>query len=100
MIQTLEAVIDERGFNRLSEPISLPSPRRALVTILEGEPVLEATNTSDPPISISWRPSKIDGLVLRVTNTTSDKHLYCKMTVHSQIEKAEPIAKPQRRNGG
>ena len=38
MIQTLEAVIDERGIVRLLEDVHLPSSRRALVTILDDEP--------------------------------------------------------------
>jgi len=38
MIKTIEAVIDEHGQVRLRESITLPSARRALVTILEDEP--------------------------------------------------------------
>lgn len=38
MIRTIEAVIDEQGSVLLQEPIALPAPRRALVTILEEEP--------------------------------------------------------------
>ena len=37
MLQTIEATIDENGHVRLLEPIQLPEPRRALVTILPGE---------------------------------------------------------------
>lgn len=39
MKEIVEAVIDERGQVRLLEPVSLTSPRRALVTILEEEPL-------------------------------------------------------------
>lgn len=39
MFQTIEAVIDEQGNVRLLEPIQLPTARRALVTILEYEPI-------------------------------------------------------------
>ena len=39
MLRNLEAVIDEEGNVHLLEPISLPTVRRALVTILDSEPV-------------------------------------------------------------
>ncbi len=39
MIRTVEAVIDESGSVRLLEAVQLPAARRALVTILEEEPV-------------------------------------------------------------
>ena len=39
MIQTHEAVIDEHGVVRLLEDIHLPAARRALVTVLDDEPV-------------------------------------------------------------
>jgi hypothetical protein len=38
VIQTVEAVIDERGTVRLLKPIRLPVAHRALVTILEESP--------------------------------------------------------------
>lgn len=37
MIQTLEAIVDERGAVRLLEPVQLDRRHRALVTILAGE---------------------------------------------------------------
>ncbi|MCY4079146.1 MAG: hypothetical protein OXF54_02805 [Caldilineaceae bacterium] len=37
MLQTIEATIDENGHVRLHEPVRLPEPRQALVTILSGE---------------------------------------------------------------
>ena len=37
MIRTVEATIDEQGAVHLREAVSLASPRRALVTILEEE---------------------------------------------------------------
>lgn len=40
MIRTVEAVIDERGRIRLLERVKLGGERRALVTILEEEPVV------------------------------------------------------------
>ena len=45
MIRTVEAQIDEQGNIRLVEAIHLPSPRRALVTILD-EPATIATSGS------------------------------------------------------
>ncbi|MBF0237546.1 MAG: hypothetical protein HQM12_07570 [SAR324 cluster bacterium] len=39
MIQTVEATIDERGCVHLLEPIQLSGPKRALVTILEQDPI-------------------------------------------------------------
>jgi hypothetical protein len=46
MLQTIEAVIDEQGNVRLLEPIQLPTPRRALVTILEYELEADAFETA------------------------------------------------------
>lgn len=37
MLQTIEATIDEKGNVRLLEPLHLPEPRRALVTVLPKE---------------------------------------------------------------
>ena len=39
MIKTVEAVVDERGTVRLAENVELPCARRALVTILDEEPL-------------------------------------------------------------
>ncbi len=38
MIQTIEALIDEKGILRLLEPIKLPKLRRVIITILNEEP--------------------------------------------------------------
>ena len=38
MIQTIEAIVDERGAVRLLEPVQLDRRHRALVTILADEP--------------------------------------------------------------
>ena len=38
MIQTVEAIVDERGAVRLLEPVQLGRCHRALVTILADEP--------------------------------------------------------------
>jgi hypothetical protein len=46
MIQTIEAIIDERGAVQLLEAIQLAGPRRALVTILEEVPAQIAHETA------------------------------------------------------
>jgi predicted DNA-binding antitoxin AbrB/MazE fold protein len=38
MLQTIEAVIDEKGVLRILEPIKLPKLRRVIITILNEEP--------------------------------------------------------------
>ena len=62
MIQTVEAVIDEHGRVRLLEPVELPTPRRALVTILEGEPLASGYETallSEEALAEEWnRPEE------------------------------------------
>lgn len=45
MIQSLEAVVDRQGRVRLLGPVSLPAPRRAIVTILD-EPVRAADESA------------------------------------------------------
>jgi len=61
-IRTVEAVIDERGQVRLLEHVQLPSPRRALVTILEDEPPLAVPDTallSEAALAVDWnRPEE------------------------------------------
>jgi hypothetical protein len=39
MIRTVEAIVDEHGHVRLAEPLQLPRSQRALVTILDEEPL-------------------------------------------------------------
>lgn len=62
MFQTIEAVIDEQGNVRLLEPIQLPTARRALVTILEYEPldnILETALLSESALAEDWnRPEE------------------------------------------
>ena len=62
MIQTVEAVIDEDGRVRLLESVSLPEPRRALVTILEEVPTADASETallSEQALAEDWnRPEE------------------------------------------
>jgi len=63
MIRTVEAVIDEQGNLRLLEPVHLPSPRRALVTILlEDRPAVGAPESallSEAALAEDWnRPEE------------------------------------------
>lgn len=46
MMRTIEAIIDEKGIVRLLESVKLPGTRRALVTILEDEPVTHTNETT------------------------------------------------------
>jgi hypothetical protein len=41
MIQTIEAMIDQNGHVSLLEPVQLQGIRRALVTILEEQPIIQ-----------------------------------------------------------
>ena len=45
MLKTLEAVIDEQGNVRLTEPADVPAGRRALVIILN-EPAIDVAETA------------------------------------------------------
>jgi hypothetical protein len=62
MIRTVEGVIDEQGNVRLLEPVSLPSVRRALVTILEDRPAqgdTEPAVLSEAALAEDWsRPEE------------------------------------------
>jgi hypothetical protein len=62
MIRTVEAEIDEHGNVRLLEPIHLPSPRRALVTILEERTaagISESALLSEAALAEDWnRPEE------------------------------------------
>lgn len=62
MIRTVEAIIDEHGSVRLLEAVNIPSTRRALVTILEEEPVLRVAETallSEAALAEDWnRPEE------------------------------------------
>ena len=59
MIRTVEAIIDEKGQVSLLEPIRPSSPRRALVTILEEEPVGETALLSETALAQDWeRPEE------------------------------------------
>jgi hypothetical protein len=62
MIQTIEAVIDEQGNVRLLQPIHLAGTRRALVTVLEEQPIVTVSETallSEPALAEDWnRPEE------------------------------------------
>jgi hypothetical protein len=62
MPRTIEAIIDDQGQVSLQEKVRLASPRRALVTILEDEPVFSAAETtllSEPALAEDWnRPEE------------------------------------------
>ena len=62
MFRTLEAVIDEQGNVRLLEPIALPAPQRALVTVLEeasASQVPETALLSEAALAEDWnRPEE------------------------------------------
>ena len=62
MMRTVEAVIDEDGRVRLLESVRLPEARRALVTILEEVPAVDAAETtllSEQALAEDWdRPEE------------------------------------------
>ncbi len=60
MIRTVEATIDEQGVVLLQEAISLSSTHRALVTVLEEEPHINATALlSEAALAEDWdRPEE------------------------------------------
>lgn len=45
-MQTIEATIDEHGIVHLQQPVALPMPRRALVTVLDEEPQAHPNETA------------------------------------------------------
>jgi hypothetical protein len=61
-MKTVEAIIDENGKVQLLESVSLPEARRALVTILDEEPTMEAPETallSEQALAEDWnRPEE------------------------------------------
>ena len=61
-MRTIEATIDAHGAVRLLEHVELPTPRRALVTILDEGPAAqldETTCLSEPALAEDWnRPEE------------------------------------------
>jgi len=63
MIQTIEALIDEAGKIHLLEPVKVQGQRRALVTILEEEPVGNIPETallSEKALAEDWNRTEED----------------------------------------
>jgi hypothetical protein len=63
MIQTIEAMIDEKGTVRLLRPVQLRSPRRALVTILEETPLVDVSESallSESALAEDWNKPEED----------------------------------------
>jgi hypothetical protein len=62
MLRTVEAVIDEQGNVRLLEAVHVPAARRALVTIVDEEPLVPASETallSESALGEDWnRPEE------------------------------------------
>ena len=62
MLRTIEAIIDQQGNIRLLEPVHFSTVQRALVTILEDEPVTLAHETallSERALAEDWmRPEE------------------------------------------
>ena len=62
MSRTIEAIIDKDGQVRLLEAVSLPTTRRALVTILEDEETYDSrdiTLMSEAALAVDWnRPEE------------------------------------------
>ncbi len=62
MLQTIEAVTDEKGQLRILEPIKLPKKRRVIITILNEEPTEDAFNLallSEAALAVDWlRPEE------------------------------------------
>ncbi len=59
MIRTVEATIDEQGAVFLREAISLSTPHRALVTILEEDSISETALLSEAALAEDWnRPEE------------------------------------------
>ncbi len=62
MLQTIEAIIDEKGRLRFLEPIKLPKLRRVIITILNEEPAEDSCNLallSEAVLAKDWlRPEE------------------------------------------
>ena len=58
MIRTVEAIIDEEGRVSLLEPVHPSSARRALVTILDEDPIAETALLSEAALDEWNRPEE------------------------------------------
>ena len=60
-MKTVEAIIETNGEVHLAEPIQLPTPRRALVTILEEAPTAHnAALLSEAALAEDWNRAEED----------------------------------------
>ena len=60
MIRTVESIIDEKGRVSLLEPVRPSTARRALVTILEEEPIAETALLSEAVLAEDWERAEED----------------------------------------
>jgi hypothetical protein len=61
MLQTVEAIIDQQGNVKLSEPIAISGMKRALVTILEDEGAAnEAAILAESSLANGWSGAEED----------------------------------------
>jgi hypothetical protein len=63
MIQTIEAVIGVDGKVRLLFPVTLPTARRAFVTILDEKPTMDISETallSEASLAEDWNKTEED----------------------------------------
>ena len=63
MLQTIEAVTDQNGVLRLSEPVRFPKRRRVIITVLNEEASDDITNLallSEPALAKDWDRSEED----------------------------------------
>jgi len=69
MIQTVEAIIDEKGHVHLLQSVQVAAPRRALVTILEEEPAERINETallSEAALAEDWNRPEEDAAWLHL----------------------------------
>ena len=60
-MKTVEAIIETNGEVHLVEPLQMPSPRRALVTILEESPTVnDAALLSEAALAEDWNRAEED----------------------------------------
>jgi hypothetical protein len=75
-MRTVEAIIEPNGEVRLTELVQLPSPRRALVTILEEAPAdQESALLSELALADDWNRAEEDAAWahLQPGNSSPDK---------------------------
>ena len=59
MSESVEAIIDEKGQVRLLKPRRFPTSRRAVVMILDDDP-LESARVSEPALAEDWNKPEED----------------------------------------